>query len=118
MSVGIVETIPQKSLSPGSILIDSARVRLSTGEVVNLEDFRDVQGWQTIDSSIFSSNDNLALSDISAKSDSSARFTWSDGPSMTIRGIYPSESSEPVPAIVDSDMLRKSRYKLGDRLKI
>ncbi len=118
MSVGIVETIPQRSLSPGSILIDSARVRLSTGEVVNLEDFREVTGWQTIDSSIFSSNDNLALSEISAKSDFSARFTWSDGPSMTMRGIYPSESSKPIPAIVNSDLIRKSRYELGDRLKI
>ena len=118
MSIGIVETIPQKKLTSGSILIDSVRVRLATGEVVNLEDFRDINGWQIIDSSISSANDRLGISEISAKSDSSAIFTWSEGPPITMRGIYPSTKFKPISAIVNSDFLINSRYSLGDQLKL
>ena len=118
ISIGIVETIPQKKLTSGSILIDSVRVRLSTGEVVNLEDFRDINGWQIIDSSISSANDRLGISEISAKSDSSAFFTWSEGPPITMRGIYPSTKFKPISAIVNSDFLINSRYSLGDQLKL
>jgi len=118
MSIGIVETNPQKKLTSGSILIDSVRVRLATGEVVNLEDFRDINGWQIIDSSISSANDRLGISEISAKSDSSAFFTWSEGPPITMRGIYPSTKFKPISAIVNSDFLINSRYSLGDQLKL
>jgi hypothetical protein len=118
MSIGIVETIPQKKLTSGSILIDSVRVRLATGEVVNLEDFRDINGWQIIDSSISSANDRLGISEISAKSDSSAIFTWSEGPPITMRGIYPSTKFKPISAIVNSDFLINTRYSLGDQLKL
>ena len=118
MSIGIVETVPQKKLTSGSILIDSVRVRLATGEVVNLEDFRDIDDWQIIDSSISSSNDRLGSSEISAKSDSSAIFTWSEGPPITMRGIYPSTNLKPISAIVNSDFLINTQYSLGDQLKL
>jgi hypothetical protein len=118
MSIGIVETIPQKRLTSGSILIDSVRVRLATGEVVNLEDFRDIDDWQIIDSSISSSNDRVGISEISAKSDSSAIFTWSEGPPITMRGIYPSTKLKPISAIVNSDFLINTQYSLGDQLKL
>ena len=118
MSIGIVETNPQKKLTSGSILMDSVRVRLATGEVVNLEDFRDINGWQIIDSSTSSANDRLGISEISARSDVSAIFTWSEGPPMTMRGIYPSTQFGPISAIVNSDFLINTQYSLGDQLKL
>ena len=118
MSIGIVETNPQKKLTSGSILIDSVRVTLATGEVFNLEDFRDINDWQIINSSISSTNDRLGISEISAKSDSSAIFTWSEGPPITMRGIYPSTKFKPISAIVNSDFLINTQYSLGDQLKV
>ena len=88
VSVILGETDLQNSLAPGSILIDAVRVRLSNGEVITLDKFRDIEGWQVLREAGNSAKDRTRWSEVSARGDGSLMFAWQGGSSFVSRGIF------------------------------
>ena len=133
VSIGVGETDIESGLRPGSILIDTVRVRQSNGEIVVLEDFRksapsplmgegrgegDIDGWNVLQESAFANQDRARPSEVSARGDGSLMFAWSSGRALIARGVSPGPETEPVPVVVSSSFLRRFGHTIGDEVKI
>ena len=144
VSIGVSETDLESGLTPGSILIDTVRVRKSNGEIEALEDFRrftpspltgegrgegenirpltmgggDVSGWNVLQESSSANQDRIRASEVSARGDGSLMFAWSAGRALVARGIFPGAEPEPVPVVASASFLRHFGHDFGDEMKI
>ena len=118
VSIMVGETDLDNSLRPGSLLIDNIRARLSTGEVVVLETFRDVDGWHALHQTDRAADDRIRASAVSPRGDGSLMFAWSGGASSVPRGIYPGPEPQPIPALASTSFLRRLGYSIGEELEI
>ena len=101
VSVGVGATDIELGLRPGSILIDTVRVRQSNGEITVLEDFRNhapysdtgpdrtIRGWNVLQESRFANQDRARASEVSARGDGSLMFAWSAGRAPCDQGHIP-----------------------------
>ena len=118
VSIGVTETDLERSLSPGSILIDTVRARQATGEIEVLEDFRNIEGWNALRVSRTANQDRIRASEVSARGDGSMMFAWSSGRPFVMRGIFPGLEPGPVPVAVSSSFLRRFGHAIGDELLV
>ena len=118
VSIGVSETDLERGLRPGSILVDTVRVRLSNGEIEALEDFRNIDGWNVLQESSFANQDRVRASEVSARGDGSLMFAWSAGRALVARGITPGGEPQPVPVVASESFLRHFGHGLGDEVKI
>ena len=131
VSVGIGATDIEQGLRPGSIVIDTVRVRQSNGEIAVLEDFRNtgslslrervgvrVTGWNVLQVSAFANQDRARASEVSARGDGSLMFAWSAGRALVTRGVSPGPEPRPVPVVVSTSFLRRFGHAIGDELKV
>ena len=118
VSIGVGETDLEKGLSPGSILIDTVRVRKSNGEIDALEDFRGIDGWNVLQDSSYANQDRVRASEVSARGDGSLMFAWSAGRALVARGISPGPEPEPVPVVTSASFMRHFGHAIGDELKM
>ena len=118
VSIGVGETDLERGLRPGSILIDTVRVRKSNGEIEALEDFRSIDGWNVLHESSFADQDRVRASEVSARGDGSLMFAWSAGRALVARGITPGAEPQPVPVVASESFLRHFGHSIGDEVKI
>jgi len=126
VSIAVGETDLEKGLRPGSILIDTVRVRKSNGEIEVLDDFRNLasdtgtgtNGWNVLQDSGLANQDRIRASEVSARGDGSLMFAWSAGRALVARGISPGGEPQPVPVVASDSFLRHFGHSLGDELKI
>ena len=118
VSIGVGETDLEKGLSPGSILIDTVRVRKSNGEIDALEDFRGIDGWNVLQDSSYANQDRVRASEVSARGDGSLMFAWSAGRALVARGISPGPEPEPVPVVTSASFMKDFGHAIGDELKM
>ena len=126
VSIAVSETDLEKGLSPGSILIDTVRVRKSNGEIEALDDFRNldpdtdkgVGGWNVLQESRFANQDRVRASEVSARGDGSLMFAWSAGRALAARGISPGGEPQPVPVVASESFLKHFGHGIGDEMKI
>ncbi len=118
VSIGVRETDIERGLRPGSILIDTVRVRKSNGEIEALEDFRNIDGWNVLQESGFANQDRARVSDVSARGDGSLMFAWAAGRAFVARGVSPGPEPEPVPVVASESFLRHFGHTIGDELKV
>ena len=119
VSIGVLETDLERGLAPGSLLIDTIRVRRSTGDYKVLEDFRDgPDGWNALNNSASSSQDRMRASEVSARGDGSLMFAWAAGRAQQIHGVSPGPEPEPVSAIVSPSFLREFGHSVGDEILV
>ena len=124
VSIAVGETDLEKGLRPGSILIDTVRVRKSNGEIEVLDDFRNlatdtgINGWNVLQDSGLANQDRIRASEVSARGDGSLMFAWSAGRALVARGISPGGEPQPVPVVASDSFLRHFGHSLGDELKI
>lgn len=126
VSIGVSETDLESGLRPGSILIDTVRVRKSNGEIEVLDDFRNlasytdtgVGGWNVLQESGFANQDRIRASEVSARGDGSLMFAWSAGRALVARGISPGGEPQPVPVVASESFLRHFGHAIGDEVKI
>ncbi len=129
VSIGVGETDLESGLRPGSILIDTVRVRKSNGEIEVLDDFRtsapspltgedEIGGWNVLQDSGFANQDRIRASEVSARGDGSLMFAWSAGRALVARGISPGAKPQPVPVVASESFLRHFGHAIGDEVKI
>ena len=118
VSIGVGETDLEKGLRPGSILIDTVRVRKSNGEIDALEDFRGIDGWNVLQDSSYANQDRVRASEVSARGDGSLMFAWSAGRALVARGISPGPEPEPVPVVTSASFMKDFGHAIGDELKM
>ena len=118
VSVAVHDTNRQGSLRPGSVLIDSIRVRRTTGEIAVIDPFTDVDGWNTLRTTDAAVGDRLRASSVSTNGDGSLMFVWSDGSPFTARGIYPGPPPSPMRVVASASFLRGSGHGVGDEIAV
>ena len=126
VSIGVGETDLERGLRPGSILIDTVRVRKSNGEIEVLDDFRnlaqdtnaEVDGWNVLQDSSVANQDRIRASEVSARGDGSLMFAWSAGRALVARGISPGAEPQPVPVVASESFLKHFGHSVGDEVKI
>ena len=119
VSIGVAETDIESGLAPGSLLIDTIRVRRSTGDLETLEDFRDgPAGWHGLNNSATSGQDRMRASEVSARGDGSLMFAWAAARSMEVHGVSPGPEPEPIPAIVSPSFLWEFGHSIGDEILV
>tara|TARA_Y100000590_G_scaffold300496_1_gene338798 strand:+ start:1832 stop:5272 length:3441 start_codon:yes stop_codon:yes gene_type:complete len=109
-------------LQSGSILIDKIWVSDNDGAKTVLERFEDVgdiDNWGVLVTEPNAVTDVLSLSTNGKDGSSgSALFTWSEGTSLTTRGIFHGSSMNPIPVIASSSFMDISGNEPGDRLDV
>ena len=118
VSIMLGSVDPEQSLAPGSILIDTVRARLSTGELHTLEKFPEIDGWHAIRGTDNAARDRLRWSEVSARGDGSLMFAWAGGSSLVTRGVFPGADPEPVPVIGNDSFARGFGHSVGDEFRV
>ena len=118
VSIILGETDLEKSLEPGSILIDAVRVRMSNGEVRTLDKFRDVAGWHVLREAGNAGKDRTRWSEVSARGDGSLMFAWQGGSAMVSRGIFAGDEADPVPVVASDSFAREFGFSEGDEFLV
>ncbi len=118
VAIAVSETNIESGLAPGSLLIDSIRARRSNGDLVSLEDFRDVDGWNALEEIPTAARDRLRASEISMRGDGSLMFAWDGGPALIARGVWHGSPPSPLPVAVSASFLRRFGHAEGDELQV
>ncbi len=118
VGIGFAEVNAQASLRSGSLLIDSVRVRRANGNVAVLDTLGDTSGWNVLRATKDSVRDRIRPSEVSVRGDGSLLFAWSEGSSLTPRGIYPGPPQQPVPVVASASFVRATGHDIGDELEV
>ena len=128
VSLGINTTPDHGRLVGGSVFIDQItattvrRASTTLGVEVRsviVEPFDDASGWSVLRLSPDSVVDELRDADGQLDdSSSSVVFTWSDGETLTSRGIFPGPGMAPLPALASNSFLTDMGYLLGEELDV
>ena len=118
VSLMIGETDVELDLAPGSIMIDTVRVRTSNRAYVALEDFRDIRGWNVLRNAPNARKDRMRWSEVSARGDGSMMFTWASGSPHVPRGIYPGPEPQPIPVVVSASFAKSFGRSVGDEFEV
>ena len=118
VSIVVGETDTERGLSSGSVLIDTIRARLSSGETAVLETFEDVDGWHALRESRESKLDRVRRSEVSSGDEGSLMFAWSGGSANVPRGIFPSANHQPIPVVASSSFVRATGHTVGDVIEV
>lgn len=101
VSIGIHETGVARRLRSGSIIIDDIRVSRPSGdgahrqdEVVIVEAFDDISDWAVLRVTADASRDAFDATDVGLSGGGAGLFSWSEGGTLTNRGIY--RTPEPI----------------------
>lgn len=114
VSIILGETDFESSLAPGSILIDTVRVRMSNGEIQTVDKFKDVAGWHALKETGNTGKDRVRWSEVSARGDGSLMFAWQGGSAFISRGIFAGDNAEPVPVVASESLAREFGFSEGD----
>ena len=114
VSIVLGETNFENSLAPGSILIDTVRVRMSNGEIQTVDKFKDVAGWHALREAGNTAKDRVRWSEVSARGDGSLMFAWQGGSAFVSRGIFAGDNPEPVPVVASESLAREFGFAEGD----
>ena len=114
VSIVLGETDFENSLAPGSILIDTVRVRMSNGEIQTVDKFKDVAGWHALREAGNTAKDRVRWSEVSARGDGSLMFAWQGGSAFVSRGIFAGDNPEPVPVVASESLAREFGFAEGD----
>ena len=118
VSIVVGETDTERGLSSGSVLIDTIRARLSSGETAVLETFEDVDGWRPLRESREAKLDRVRRSKVSKEGDGSLMFAWSGGSATVPRGIFPSANHKPIPVVASSSFIKATGHSVGDVIEV
>ena len=118
VSIIIGQTDTDLSLSPGAVLIDDIRTRLSNGETAVLEAFEDVDGWRALRQSQEAKLDRVRPSEVSAQGDGSLMFAWAGGNANVARGVFPDANYRPIPVVASSSFIKATGHSVGDVFEV
>ena len=118
MSIVVGQTDTDLRLSPGAVLLDEIRTRLSNGETAVLETFEDVDGWRALRQSQEAKLDRVRPSEVSAEGDGSLMFAWAGGNANVARGVFPDANHRPVPVIATASFISDTGHSVGDVFKV
>ena len=118
VSIVVGETDTERGLSSGSVLIDTIRARLSSGETAVLETFENTGRWRALRESREAKLDRVRRSEVSTEGDGSLLFAWAGGPATVPRGIFPSTNHQPIPVVASASFIRDTRHVVGDVFEV
>ncbi|MBI4298992.1 MAG: ABC transporter permease [Chloroflexi bacterium] len=107
------------SIAAGSVLMDDIQIRLSNGDILNVEPFEDVSKWRVLRRGPTQAKDSLDFSEIGANGGRGAGlFTWSSGSALLARGIYHGPDMSPIPVLASASFMADTGYRVGERLDV
>ena len=119
VSIAVEETNAQRRLTAGSILIDSIQVRTGDGLTKDVETFDSVDGWSLLKVTPDAASDDLRQVAIGANGPSgAARFSWTEGPALTSRGIFHGPPIEPMAVLASESFLRDTGHSKGQTIEV
>lgn len=119
VSIHIEEVGLGKKLQSGSLLIDDISVKNNSGDIVVIESFDTLTGWNVLKNTRDAFSDSLRLSsEIFDNENSSVIFSWSNANSFTSRGIFSGSNTSHLPVIASKSFLSSLGHKLGDKFDI
>ena len=119
VSLALRESDTQRRLQAGSILFDEVRVRTGAEAAHVIEPFDDVEAWSMLKVTPDAVSDDLRWTELSFNGRSgSARFTWSDGPALTSRGIFHGPPVTPLPVLASEGFLTETGHTRGESIEV
>ena len=105
-------------LRAGSLLIDEVWVTTKSDEAKTIEGFDDVESWSVLKTTPDAVTDVLRSSRVGYDGNSgSALFSWSQGSTLTTRGIFHG-SSAPIPALASRSFVRSTGHSVGEEIEV
>ena len=117
-SLRVHETVFERNLESGSLLIDEISVRTRGGGVVVLETFDSVDGWAVIRGAPESKADGLLGFGGGADVPRSALFSWVSGRTRTPRGIFHGPGQQLFPVLASKAFMDVTGHSRGDSFEV
>jgi hypothetical protein len=120
MSIGVEETDTQRGTFAGSLVIDEVRVRTGDGTVLVIEGFDDLSGWSILNTTPDSASDTASASPLGFEAgvNASLRFTWTEGPALSSRGVFYGPQVTSLPVAASTSFVDSSGHGEGDSFSI
>ena len=117
-SLWIQEFRGDRSLQPGSVLIDEIRVTDDQGTTTVIEPFDSVDQWSLLRTSDSAVVDVLRPSDVGFDGESgSALYSWGEGAALSPRGIFHGQLT-PLPVIASRGFNKNTGHKIGEEFDV
>ena len=108
-----------EDLQSGSLLIDRVHVTTTDGTRKIIDSFEDESKWSVLRASRGSRGDELHRSTASYDGDSrSLIFIWTDGSSLTSRGIFHGPPLAPLPVLASQSFLKETGHSIGGEFEV
>ena len=117
VSLRIHETDPFAELQAGSLWLDEISVS-GPGSAVTLESFDAVDWTPLLGTGAAISDAVRPAGDVLPGETGSALFTWSEGGSQTIRGIFKGSGREPIPALASRSFVQDTGHVEGEEFEV
>ena len=118
VSIRLHETDPFVKLQAGSLRLDEIRVSTGTGGSIVLESFDDVQWTPLLGTDEAISDAVRPVADVLPGETGSALFTWSEGSSQTVRGLFKGSGRSPIPVLASSSFVRDTGHAPGEEFEV
>ena len=119
VSVRVDESNPETTLLAGSLLIDEIWTANQEGGQTPIDEFLDVDEWGVLKVTADAVSDVLNVSSVGFNGDAgTALFSWSQGPALVARGIFPGTGRSAMPVLASDDFLRQMGHRIGDEFEV
>ena len=118
-SLRVHETVFERTLESGALLIDDISVTRRAADPVVIETFDEVDGWAIIRAASESKADGLqGLAEGPESSSRSALFSWTSGRSRSPRGIFHGSGQQLFPVLANKAFTDVTGHSRGDSFEI
>jgi hypothetical protein len=125
VSIGIHETGVARKLRAGSIIIDDIRVAGPSvdgpngqDETVIVEAFDDTSQWAVLRVTSDAATDVFNVTNIGPNGGGAGLFSWSEGSTLTNRGIYRTPGPIVVPVLASRQFSKSTGHDAGDEFEV
>ncbi len=119
VSIRVDESNPETTLLAGSMLIDEIWTANEAGAKTAVDKFLEVEEWEVLKVTADAVSDVLSMSRVGFNGDAStALFSWSQGPALVARGIFPGTGRSSMPVLASEDFLRQMGHRVGDEFEV
>ena len=115
VSLQLHESVLERTLLPGSVLLDEVSVTNEAGESKMVEGFDDASGWRILQNTEEAVADGLLpAGEVLDAGAGSLLFYWGSGSTRVPRGIFRGEDRPPLPVLAGEAFVKSTGRKVGD----
>ena len=119
VSLSVMNRNGRSGLLAGSIVLDDIQVKLPSGQISVLEDYRSIENWSVLRTAPQAITDSLQFSEEGGRGGTETGvFVWSGGSAFLSRGMFLGPPSSPIPALASTSFLKDTGHSIGDELDV